>query len=535
MAAESPLAFVMSWAGRHRRTAGWLLALLAVALCKWPTLLQPPAWDTAMGVFPPAVFLYRHGFDLAALAQQPGWLEAGPNLHVLSAVTWTIATVMWLTDDPQWTLGILHGLTWAITAAAGVCLYRLARPMVGPVAAALTCALTFFFPAVFVQAGYMYMEIPTMACAIAAVAAMARHRWTQAVLWAAVGAWIKLSILPVVAVLGMAALLAPRPWRHRIAMGVALLAVPATRLVLGRLFRRPTGDPWDMSYSVYLVDVFWHKLGTVPDIRALLAGVPLIGLWRWRAGLAALRRGNMSPGEVDPELARALLYGSVAMFVLFFVAAPLSGKGLAFLPRYAVVALPLCILAVVDLATGILPHRVALAGGVAALAMLLLNVDGRLYNPDSKSFAIAERSMQYRHFQDVQMAALGTLTAEAEDLPTWGGRGDVYMASDVMIGYVDRPLAHLKFVKAKPFRGWRLDDFPRHFRLLETNTWHGGKLIRRTLDEAREDERWLVTTRRFRAGPYSAALHELRWLLAGGGGEGSRKAAKPQSRNGEGG
>ena len=62
----------------------WFLFILAI---KFDTLLAPPVWDTAMGVFPPAIFLFENSFNLLELINQPGWWEGGPNVHSVSL--WT--------------------------------------------------------------------------------------------------------------------------------------------------------------------------------------------------------------------------------------------------------------------------------------------------------------------------------------------------------------------------------------------------------------------------------------------------------------
>ena len=56
--------------------SGWArfsLVFLLILVLKWDTLLQPPVWDTAMGLFPPALTLAENGFDLLALLGMPDY------------------------------------------------------------------------------------------------------------------------------------------------------------------------------------------------------------------------------------------------------------------------------------------------------------------------------------------------------------------------------------------------------------------------------------------------------------------------------
>ena len=63
--------------------SGWArfcLVFLLVLLLKWNTLLQPPVWDTAMGLFPAALTLAENGFDLMELLGMPGYADGVPPM-----------------------------------------------------------------------------------------------------------------------------------------------------------------------------------------------------------------------------------------------------------------------------------------------------------------------------------------------------------------------------------------------------------------------------------------------------------------------
>ena len=106
--------------------SGWArfsLVFLLILVLKWDTLLQPPVWDTAMGLFPPALT-----FELLGM---PGYQEGGPNAHSTSLVTLATAVVLWISGGGTRSFLILHLLHFAGAALALLTLFRLARPMFG--------------------------------------------------------------------------------------------------------------------------------------------------------------------------------------------------------------------------------------------------------------------------------------------------------------------------------------------------------------------------------------------------------------------
>ena len=134
-----------------------LFWLMLIIILKHDVLLAPPVWDTAMGVFPPAIYLYENNFDVLSLLKEPNWWEAGPNVHSLSLVTWVIALVMNLTNDAGHTFLVLHSLTFLLTAFGLTYYVRLVRSFGIDASIAFASALfVLVFPLVLVQVGYMY-------------------------------------------------------------------------------------------------------------------------------------------------------------------------------------------------------------------------------------------------------------------------------------------------------------------------------------------------------------------------------------------
>ena len=155
-------------------TLSWFLVIVAL---NQGMLFAPPVWDTAMGVFPPALYLYQNSFDIGSLILEENWWQGGPNVHSLSLVTWIIAAVMKVTGDPGATFLALHVSTFFLMAWGLMVYGRLLRGFgFGPVAAVAGCAFVLVFTVHLVQVSYMYTEIPVMVCSIAAVNLWRRGR-----------------------------------------------------------------------------------------------------------------------------------------------------------------------------------------------------------------------------------------------------------------------------------------------------------------------------------------------------------------------
>ena len=108
---------------RHR-WARFSLVFLLILLLKWDTLLQPPVWDTAMGLFPPALTLAENGFDVLELLGMPGYQEGGPNAHSTSVVTLATAVVLRVSGGGTRGFLMLHLLHFAGAALALLTFFR---------------------------------------------------------------------------------------------------------------------------------------------------------------------------------------------------------------------------------------------------------------------------------------------------------------------------------------------------------------------------------------------------------------------------
>ena len=262
--------------------AQFLLALIVIIALKWPTLDQPPVWDTAMGLFPAAITLAGNGFDVVELLGMPTYLEGGPNTHSTSPVTLTTAFVLKVSGGGGRALVILHLLHFAATGLALVFLFRLARPVFGSLGTFLLCLSVLLHPVFSAQVGFLYMEVPLFLCAVAALHAFANQRFRAAVVWSALAYATKEAGIIVPATLAAATLLENRTLPARLRRVGLLLAFPALWTVtissLARLSGGGTPGPTLVSTFSNAFGGFWHYvdrfLFNVPDLLILILVFP---------------------------------------------------------------------------------------------------------------------------------------------------------------------------------------------------------------------------------------------------------------------
>ncbi len=484
----------------------WLLAVLAL---KHDVLFEPPVWDSAMGVFPPAAYLYDTGFDIRSLLQQPNWGGGGPNVHSLSLFTWLLATVMTMTDSALATILVMHLLTLGVFAVTLLLFSRILESFDLSAATVVSAtALVLLMPVALVQAGSIYTETWVLAVGVAAWASWRQGRPTTAVLFCVAGLFIKTTAVAIAAPIFLA-VLSIRPFTRRTATLAA--AVPAAWAVNRLLPRWLDAAPQPRSSwrgFEELLDLLLDGLHSVPDLAILLALALVAGAVHFAtsirtSGLAGVRCPQ--PGAGEPWLC--------FLVPLFFVAgiAAMTVEGVMFLPRYLVPVIPFAIAAIVVAASGLRFERIALGALLAACLLSAVNHRGRLYPPEFSRFSIVERSHAYRDFHAVQVAAVRRLQAKPDALPAFIGKEIDYMTSHPMMGYVERPIPNTHPIYLSPFRKRSLDRFPDEFLLLHTNRAHGGAEIQLLLREAETSPRYETSIEEsFEQAGFEAALYRIR-------------------------
>ncbi len=496
---------------------GWAGAILVLKL---PGLLEPPVWDSAMGVFPPAIYLYETGFDIRALLQEGNWWQGGPNVHSLSLYTWLVAGVMTLTGSATATFALLHLATFGVFAGALVLYTRMLRGWgLGDATVVAAGLFLLLMPLVLVQVGYLYTETFVMALGVAACAQWQAGRPGLATALCALALFVKLTAVAVSACLAGVLLLTARPLgARRWAMLATLpLALFVCRSLGDWLGAAPVPGPSWGEPEVLLRSLF-ARLTTIPDVTltwigGMLAAAIVAARRASRIGLAGLLR--------DPHPNTGSQLVCLAMpFVFAAGVLALVHRQSLFLPRYLVPVVPFALASLLLLARELGRERIAVGGLLAASVFFALNYGGALYPPDHQSFSIVERSHAYRDFRRVQAEAIEALAAKPAELPAWVSKEVDYMVSHPMMGYVEAPIANVHPIYLPPHAGRTLDSFPPEFLLLHSNVGHGGAEIARLVQAAGQAPGTEIRVRTFERAGFRAALY---WI--------QREAAAPSTAN----
>jgi hypothetical protein len=513
--------------------AQFLVALFIVLILKWPTVTQPPVWDTAMGLFPAAITLAENGFNVVELLGMPDYFEGGPNTHSTSPVTFITAVVLKVSGGGGTALVILHLLHFAAAAMALVFLFRLARPVFGSLGTFLLCLSVLLHPVFSVQVGFLYMEVPLFLCAVAALHAFASQRFRGAVFWSALAYATKEAGIIVPATLAAATLLENRSLSARLRRVGLLLAFPVlwtvTIPLVTRFSEGGTAGPSLVSTFSNAFGGFWHYLDrflfNVPDLLILLLVFLTTAVFFGTDLVRVLREEPPSKMNDRERQARRVLGYSGIMIVffllLFFVALPIGFGYTIILPRYYVVVLPFLLMwagyAAQRLGASRLDSPAAVCFAILC-GLFALNGHGVLYPMDidtegpGNDPALTERSNAYRRLQAIQVEAIQYLETLPEGTPVYYGHYEHYLFTYPGMGYANAPLSngHDFSVEslAELIRG---ESFPPCVYALFNYPWLGGEKIRGLIRFA--DESPVLSSeivREFRDGRYVIVLVLIR-------------------------
>ncbi len=481
-------------------------------------LTEPPVWDSAASIFPAALHLYQNGFDLFELFQQPGYWQAGPNVHAYSIVTHGTALVYLLTGGGPLTFPILHLLHFGLAAVGLTSFFALARRLVDEPRALLLCLLVLVFPLFLTQTRYMYLEIPLFVCTVGALRGWIEERLLPSIAWSVLATVIKEAGCVVGITVGVLWLLdrgTPRERLSRLALAIAPVAgflLFHWTFILGnadiQMGKSTLGPDFFREAPVEVLrcwrNEFWIYLVQIPDtatatLGALLVGVAFLGtFWRERVARAAM----------------ALV---LAFLGFHYVALPSTGMHCSVLPRYFVQILPFALL--------VLAWQLERHGGKTLLlgALLLgisyswINRDGILYPSEinrhgaGANFAETERSGAYRSLLQAERDGLKLLEQIPPEVPIYNELHHQYVVERPLLGYVSRPLPNSSYVIPEfRKRGGDLRRFPPCFVINYFSPNLGGSVMRKIMAQADLRPLWhtapLATTA---VGPYRSILFKV--------------------------
>jgi hypothetical protein len=491
-----------------------VLSLFIVALLNTSLIHMPPVWDVAPGVFAPAIYLYETGFDFRALFSEHGYIAGGPNVHSISLVTLLTAFVFWLTKGAKFSIPILHGVQFVFTAVALTATYQLARLSCGRLTGGLLALTVLVFPVFRVQTGYLYTEILGAALVLLTLYAWVRQKYCWAIFLVFLACVDKSLGLPIAGALAVViAIDANLPMTMR-ARYLVMLIIPVGLLEYGKMMLHPM-DSATIERHLSSLYVLYYRLTMTPDLLVLICIALLWVLFLIneidKRDKTILRELSKHTQRGERERVSVGLALFLCAFLMFFLMASHYVKMFIPLVRYYVWILPLLLLILIEAiqstiawASRILCKKPSVRFNlvasntvlIASVVLCLNNSDGNLYpNIDGgRKFSIAERSLEYLKYYDVQKYGVESVAYHDQGLPVFVTRGEYYFLSSPLMGYVPTRIKDLRLILRPPYDAARLRDYPSEFMLLDnfSNGFHGQTSLRSILREVRENNRYEV-------------------------------------------
>mgnify|MGYP003138286698 FL=1 len=350
----------------------------------------------------------------------------------------------------------------------------------------------------------MYMEIGGSLCVI-----LAFSNWVkQSYFWAAIAAiaacMVKSSGLPIILCLSLLFML-EKDGRTRRVFYVAMMVILGVGIELLRWMQKAnTASVNNADYIGYLIHQFHGRLSQTPDFYLILLFLVIGGWWYLLKNRDFFKRkfvlSNHDAGDIEVEK-RVLLGGllMVSAFVGFIIVVPFSGVGFYPLIRYYVWIWPVMVITLVALITcgrGRLKrenenygHVIKLSVNVLILVLIVFfwcNKSGEYYpnyGKDITAFSIAERSMEYRSFNEMQSSLLKS-AENIDDRNVYLNLFDTFYTSSPIMGYVDHYKENFKYIVTYHDNQTDLSEYPDNFALVLSNVSHGGQYMSALLYQA---------------------------------------------------
>jgi len=467
----------------------WFVLILAI---KFDTLFAPPVWDTAMGVFPPAIFLYENNFNIVELVKLPGWWDGGPNVHSLSLWTWLIALTMKITQDPTTTFFVLHSITFALTALAISLLVRtLFLKQIHSSLAIASGLLLLLTPLVLVQIGYMYTESPIMALSILVWVSWFHQREGLAVVLALIAIGIKLTGL-IIGICIIPLLLLRLIDQFSIKRLILLAIIPAGYFIINSLYGWlngvPQGNFWGETSAIFR-DTYARAMHA-PDVTLIImVGIIssiIYAIFVWRKTyvlnpIPTLLKYCTKDGSNFIVISYPFLFCLGIVFSLY--------NNQLFIYRYAIPIIPFAIVSLALLSLAIRCQAVTLIFVAIACTFAIYNYKGKIYN-HTLAFSIVENAHAYQNYVAAQKGVIEQLSSLDDDTPIFVSRDIDYMTSHPMMGYLDKIKPNIIGIYKTEYEVIDIDDLPSEIYIVYSVPGHGGERIAALRHDLVEENKW---------------------------------------------
>lgn len=462
--------------------------LLLIFVLKFDSLLAAPVWDTAMGVFPPAIFLYENNFDILSLIQQDGWWEGGPNVHSLSLWTWIIAALIVLTENSTSTFFILHVITFAVNALAISLFVRTLHLIkIQPLLAFLSGLVLLFTPMILVQIGYMYTESLVMALSILVWVSWHHQREGLAVFLVLIAITVKTTGVVIGLALCLVLLLRLISRFSKIRLLYSLI-IPVFIYAYNSLYYWLDGKDiyraWTTS-EIALQDSL-NRFERAPDISLIIGfgilSITFFSLVQW------YRSKKINPTRPLIEYcARDGSMAIVACYIFGFVLGVLymTYQGEITLLRYLAPIIPFAWISILSFSQIYQLQKVMAGLSVFLCLFFIYNHNGVFYG-SSSAFSIVENSHAYKGYVMAQSAMIDEIVKLNDQTPIYVSREIDYMVSHPMMGYLDQQKPNIIGIYKDQYSGMYIEDFPPEFYVVMTNSNHGGQRLKWAIIKAEE-------------------------------------------------
>lgn len=495
-----------------------LFWLVLISLIKFDNLFERPVWDSAMGVFPAAVFLFETGFDYQELLRSSGWGQGGPNVHPLALLPLVIASVMKLTSSADQMLFVLHLLTFIISALAITVFSNVLKDYgVSGISVLLSCLAVALMPLVLVQVGSIYEEILVFSFSLFAWSYWCKGKHTATFFMCAICLAVKLTGIVIVLCIGLSVVLNRRLWNVKnVVFLVALGVIAGAAMWLPALLFKSPDVLRGWGHDSYIYQAF-IRLVYVPDLLVLVfVGVSLSTVILTTIFLRLLKNpseeklflfSEKSGSEYISGYEKSGLLVCYTMPLIFIVGILYQVSiDMLLLPRYLIPLVPFAIGTMVIFFSVIKKKTIGNVLLCLFVLFSIVNHNGIFYPKTSASFSIVERSHEYRKFHQLQSYMLDRIEKQYSDIPAFVTREVWYMGHSPLLGYIQKPLPNMQPIFRDDYRTSGINEFPAEFVLLLSNFGHGGEQMVRLLQEAQEAGSYRVEQTDVSVGRFSGAI-----------------------------
>lgn len=477
-----------------------------VLLLRFWTITQPPVWDGTASVFPAAAYLADHGFDYSALLEQPGYVEGGPNVHSLSSVTLVTAVAVRLLGGSSLLFPALHLLHFALGAAVGVGVYRIARFVFAERLSLLIAACSLVVPVVATQLGDMYLELPVMAASVWAAVWWLEGRLPAAVVMAAVAVTAKESGLIIAGGIGIAAVLTAHRTRTSRTPALWFFAVPGAVALVLRLVLGETAVA-DQSFSFeLLLTRLLTSIGFLVRTMDVLLLLVVYVLLRPAVAERPIPAADGARTAKLESLSRSVL-GSFGLLYLFT-----GGYNVSLIPRYLVLIVPFLLVGLALLFARITRPATLEIGFAVAIAVFAVNTAGLLYPPaGTNSFAVVERSAEYRDLLALHQATTDAVESVPAGATVFYTLAEHYRLAYPVSGYVDEAFeGGVNVYFNPPYDRGSLTDFPADFYVVVDHLGLGGRALYDVWQQAEAEDGYDTAVTTLTSGEFTARIVHIR-------------------------